>query len=263
MAGLQAQIAEYLRNKTDLAHRQLTIADVFCYARSDAERWKMRGNCALFRSTSEDARPLQQARDIHTMSYMDLGNTPAHPDENKLDELEQLLLHGTSSQEQSTPDQAVTPISGSPGFPYTTAFSNKDEAEDEEVSMNSDVQGALGLYAEATQDMATAGLELALGRHFACADYCNQAVEKAAQAVSLLHQGHRTMYDHDLRTLGVAVGAPIEVQEDMATLTPFHPEAFYAETPPEEADEVINAEQASEYIQTARRVLRWTRSIIL
>jgi hypothetical protein len=49
----------------------------------------------------------------------------------------------------------------------------------------------------------------------------------------------------------------------MATLTPFHPEAFYVDTPPEEADEVINAAQASEYIATARRVLRWARGIIL
>ena len=55
----------------------------------------------------------------------------------------------------------------------------------------------------------------------------------------------------------------IILQEDMAALTPFHPEAFYAETPPEEADERINAEQASEYMQIARRVLRWARGIIL
>ena len=129
--------------------------------------------------------------------------------------------------------------------------------------MDSDVQGAFGLYAEATQDAATAGLELALGRHFACADYCNQAAEKAAQAVNLLRQGHRAMYNHDLRALGETVGAPAEVQADMALLTPFHPAAFYADTPPEEADELISAEQASEYIQVARRVLRWARGIIL
>ena len=194
------------------------------------------------------------------MSYMNLGDGPAHPDESKQGELEQLLLHGIRSQEP--------PVSGekhadtSPRTSYTPLYSREEE-EDEDVSMDSDVQGAFGLYAEATQDVATAGLELALGRHFACADYCNQATEKAAQAVNLLRQGHRAMYDHDLRALGAAVGAPAEVQEDMASLTPFHPEAFYAETPPEEADEVINAEQASEYIQTARRVLRWARGIIL
>jgi HEPN domain-containing protein len=71
------------------------------------------------------------------------------------------------------------------------------------------------------------------------------------------------MYDHDLRTLGAQVGAPVEIQEEMATLTPFHPEAFYADTPPEEADEVISAEQASSYVQSARRIVRWARNIVL
>lgn len=197
------------------------------------------------------------------MSYMDMGNGPAHPDENTGDDLEQLLLHGLRSPEASTSGAKDSPAPASPHTLYTPSYSSEEEEEDEEVSMNSDVQGAYGLYAEATQDAATAGLELALGRHFACADYCNQAVEKAAQAVSLLRQGHRVKYDHDLRALGAAVGAPAEVQEEMAKLTPFHPEAFYAETPPEEADEVISAEQAGEYIQIARRVLRWARGIVL
>jgi HEPN domain-containing protein len=111
--------------------------------------------------------------------------------------------------------------------------------------------------------MATAAIELGLGRHFACVDYCNQAVEKAAQAVSLRRFGHRSAYNHDLRALGALVGAPKEIQDEMDKLTPFHPEAFYVDTPPEEADEVINTEQASAYIQNARKVLRWTKSIVL
>ena len=111
--------------------------------------------------------------------------------------------------------------------------------------------------------MATAGVELGLGRHFACADFCNQAVEKAAQAVSLLRFGHRSMYDHDLRELGAIVGASPEIQEEMAILTPFHPEAFYVDTPPEEADEVVSAEQAESYRQHARHILNWARSIVL
>jgi HEPN domain-containing protein len=194
------------------------------------------------------------------MSYMNMGDGPAYPDESREEELEQFLLHGTRSQDPviSRSDHAAPPHTS-----YTPSYKREEEEEDEEVLPNSDVQGALGLYAEATQDLATASLELALGRHFACADYCNQSVEKAAQAVNLFRQGRRTMYNHDLRALGEAVGAPAEVQEDMAALTPFHPEAFYAATPPEEADEAISAEQASEYIQTARRVLRWARGIIL
>ncbi len=126
-----------------------------------------------------------------------------------------------------------------------------------------DVQGAIGLFAEAAQDMATAGVELGLGRHFACVDYCNQVAEKAAQAVSLLRFGRMSTYDHDLGKLGALVGAPREIQDEMAILTPFHPESFYADTPPEEADDVINAEQASGYLQSARHVLRWARNIVL
>jgi HEPN domain-containing protein len=165
-------------------------------------------------------------------------------------ELEQLLLEGVSLTRETVP-------------PAKRSYNSEVDDENADISPGGDIQGALGLYAEAAQDMATAGVELGLGRHFACADFCNQAAEKAAQSVSLLRFGRRSMYDHDLRALGVLVGAPEEIQEEMAILTPFHPEAFYAETPPEEADEVISAEQASSYIQSARLVLRWARAIVL
>jgi HEPN domain-containing protein len=122
---------------------------------------------------------------------------------------------------------------------------------------------ALSIFAEAVQDMASAGLELAIGRHFACADICNQVAEKSFQAVSMRRDGHRTMYDHDLRALGEAVGAPVEILEDAAALSPYHPEAYYAETPPEEADQTISAEAAQVLMQRARRVLRWARSVVV
>jgi len=172
------------------------------------------------------------------------------PIEGNENELEQLLLQGITLQNSPSADR------------YTASPLDHDD-EDEAVSPDNDVQGALGLFAEATQDMATATVELNLGRHFACADFCNQAVEKAAQSVSLLRLGHRSMYNHDLRALGALIGAPEEIQAEMAILTPFHPEAFYADTPPEEADEVISAEQASSYVQSARKVLRWVRGIVL
>lgn len=172
--------------------------------------------------------------------------------EHNEDDLERLLVEGVS-------------LEGSPStaMPERSLDPHALEEEERELPLETDVQGALGLFAEAAQDMATASLELSLGRHFACADYCNQVAEKAAQAVSLLRFGRRTMYDHDLRTLGASVGAPQEIQDEMDILTPFHPEAFYAETPPEEADAVINAVQASSYVQSARKVLRWARDIIL
>jgi HEPN domain-containing protein len=176
-------------------------------------------------------------------------------DDSSLEELERLLEQGVTL-DQNTGQGSIS----SPALPPSLYGE-----EDEEVlhDPGSDFQGAVGLYAEAAQDMATANLELSLGRHFACADYCNQVAEKAAQAVSLLRFGRRSMYDHDLRMLGALVGAPVEIQDEMATLTPFHPESFYMDTPPEEADDVINAEQAATYVQTARHVLRWARSVIL
>jgi HEPN domain-containing protein len=187
------------------------------------------------------------------MSQRDTGDS-AGADNHHLDDLERLLEQGVRLTQPTTP--AVSP----------RALRGNDEADDEEEGEfvpGSDLQGAIGLYAEAAQDMATAGLELGLGRHFACVDFCNQAVEKAAQAVSLRRFGRRTMYDHDLGKLGAAIGAPQDIQADMSALSPFHPEAFYADTPPEEADAVINAEQASAYVQSARGVLRWARDIVL
>lgn len=173
--------------------------------------------------------------------------------EHNEDDIEQQLLSGLSLRD--------LPMKASDIREDLSLIEQDDENQASHLS--SDIQGSLGLFAEAVQDMATASVELSLGRHFACVDFCNQAVEKAAQAVSMLRFGRRTMYDHNLRSLGSHVGAPDEILDEMERLTPFHPETFYIDTPPEEADEVINAEQASSYIQGARKVLRWARSIVL
>jgi|SRR5437660_1687189 len=180
------------------------------------------------------------------MSAMQNGKHET-PGEGNNDDVEQLLLRGVTLHQE----------------PSTTTPSQEAADEDREAFPDTDVQGALGLFAEAAQDMATASVELGLGRHFACADFCNQAVEKAAQAVSLLRYGRRSRYHHDLRTLGTLVGASPQILDEMNRLTPFHPEIFYADTPPEEADEIISAEQASGYVQSARKVLRWARAIVL
>ena len=181
---------------------------------------------------------------------------------------DKLTLHDQKASQQSDEElvrllENGVSLSQPTVLPQSQPAKHRDKDEDDEVPTEGDLQGALGLFAEAAQDMATSGVELGLGRHFACADFCNQAAEKATQSVSLLRFGCRSMYDHDLRALGLLVGAPEEILEDLAILTPFHPESFHAETPPEEADDVINAEQASSYIQNARHVLSWVRAIVL
>ena len=195
--------------------------------------------------------------------------SPTNASNEKSDNLHQdtSTLHNQNASEQSDAElkrllEEGVSLSGESALPQSQRSQHGDD-ENDDVTSEGDLQGALGLFAEAAQDMATCGVELGLGRHFACADFCNQAAEKATQSVSLLRFGRRSMYDHDLRALGVLVGAPEEILEELAVLTPFHPEAFHAETPPEEADEVISAEQASSYIQSARHVLRWARAIVL
>src|SRR6266699_1313951 len=186
------------------------------------------------------------------------------PHDDSQDELERLILEGVNNSESPlSSSETATPVSGRKHPRYTESYRDEEEDADTEVAKEGDLQGALGLFAESAQDLATAGVELGLGRHFACADFCNQAVEKAAQAVSLLRFGRRSMYDHDLRALGAKVGATSNIQDEMALLPPFHPEAFYADTPPEEADDVISAEQAQTYLQHARHVLKWARAIVL
>jgi len=184
------------------------------------------------------------------MPQMHTGNSadPGNSNDSNVDELERLLVEGVTLSQAPAAPPASPPL----------------QREDGDVgTQGGDVQGAIGLFAEAAQDLATAGVELGLGRHFACVDYCNQVAEKAAQAVSLLRFGRMSTYDHDLGKLGALVGAPREIQDEMAILTPFHPESFYADTPPEEADDVISAEQASGYLQSARHILRWARNIVL
>ena len=186
-------------------------------------------------------------------SYDGMHELPYEGSDNELDTIKQLLTQGITLHDQT---QAETPN-------RPALNTQEEDDEDSSVLLEGDLQGALALYAESAQDMATATVELSLGRHFACADFCNQAVEKAVQSLSLLRSGRRTSYNHDLRTLGEAVGAPASILDALEALTPFHPEAFYADTPPEEADEVINAEQASQYIQYARTVMRWARDIVM
>lgn len=198
------------------------------------------------------------------MSQVHNSNDKA-PRQGNEDDLEHLLLEGISLASPAQPVSSENPhgVGGRGVYNIETSTFDNDEEEDSENYPDTDIQGSLGLFAEASQDMATAAVELGLGRHFACVDYCNQAVEKAAQAVSLRRFGRRSAYDHNLRALGALVEAPKAIQDEMDKLTPFHPEAFYVDTPPEEADEVINAEQASTYVQNARNVLRWAKSIVL
>lgn len=122
---------------------------------------------------------------------------------------------------------------------------------------------ALSVFAEAAQDVVTAGLEYAIGRMFICADFCNQSAEKALQSVYIYRTGHRASYDHDLAALGTVVGAPSSLVPVFELLTPFHPEAYYAHVAIEDADDTVTGETAQSCIAGARAIIAWVRSIVV
>ena len=122
---------------------------------------------------------------------------------------------------------------------------------------------ALGIYAEAAQDLSSAGLALAAGNLYNCADLCNQAAEKICQSVYVLHHDSRAAYDHDLRALGELVDAPPEILADLDILSEYHPSRYLADRTVEEADDAVGGDTASELLQRARRVQRWARPLIM
>ena len=122
---------------------------------------------------------------------------------------------------------------------------------------------ALGIWAEAAQDLSSAGLARAAGTTYNCADLCNQVAEKALQAVYVLRHDARASYNHDLVALGELAQAPREVLDDLAALSPYHPESFLKGRGMDEGDDEVSDETAADLMERARRVLRWARQFVL
>jgi HEPN domain-containing protein len=122
---------------------------------------------------------------------------------------------------------------------------------------------ALSYFAEAAQDLASAGLANAAGMHYNCADLCNQAAEKTLQAVYVASHPARAPYDHDLRALGVLVDAPENILADLDALTPYHPSVFLERVDAEQADDEVGGDTASDLLARARAVMRWARPFLL
>ncbi len=122
---------------------------------------------------------------------------------------------------------------------------------------------ALSLYAEAAQDLASAGLSNAAGMHYNCADLCNHAAEMTLQALYVAQHDSRAAYDHNLRTLGALVGAPDNILADLDALTPYHPSFFLEQVAADQADDEVGGDTASALLGHARAVMRWARPSLL
>jgi HEPN domain-containing protein len=122
---------------------------------------------------------------------------------------------------------------------------------------------ALGIWAEAAQDLSSAGLALAASNYYNCADLANQVAEKSLQAVYVLGHDARASYAHDLRALGTQVDAPESLLQTLDTLTPYHPANYLTDAMPAElADDAVGPDTAQQLLDNARIVLRWARQIV-
>ena len=122
---------------------------------------------------------------------------------------------------------------------------------------------ALGIWAEAAQDLSSAGLALAASNYYNCADLSNQVAEKALQSVYVLTHDSRATYDHDLRALGELVSAPPTVLDTLDTLTPYHPANYLtSDMPAELADDAVGPDKAQQLLDNARKVYRWARQMV-
>jgi HEPN domain-containing protein len=122
---------------------------------------------------------------------------------------------------------------------------------------------ALGIYAEAAQDLMSARLAYVAGNFYNCTDLCNQAVEKVLQAVYVLTHDTRATYNHDLRALGTLVQVPADISNDLDILSAYHPSRFLADRSPEDADDAVAPEAADQLLRMARGVQRWARPLVL
>lgn len=122
---------------------------------------------------------------------------------------------------------------------------------------------ALSMYAEAAQDLASAGLSNASGIHYNAVDLANHAAEMTLQALYALEHDSRAPYNHDLRALGELVGAPADILADLDALNPYHPSVFLEKVSAEMADDEVGGDTAADLLQRARRVMKWARPTLL
>src|SRR5258708_36050787 len=111
-----------------------------------------------------------------------MSQSHTDPGENNQDELERLLMQGIEAPPVSAQSGVDDRDNRASRLHYDQNTivppASEDEEENMEVSTSGDIQDAVGLLAEAEQDMATAGVVFSLGRHFAYVDFWSTEVEQ-------------------------------------------------------------------------------------
>lgn len=120
-------------------------------------------------------------------------------------------------------------------------------------------QEARDLMTQAEADLDTARAIQAIGTYYAAAFFAQQAAEKSLKALHL--EAHRSaIFTHDLSRIAEAVGAPPEIQEDAAELTPEYTISRYPNAANGVPAKLYTKSRGERAVRRAERIVAWVKT---
>lgn len=115
------------------------------------------------------------------------------------------------------------------------------------------------LLEQAEEDLETARVNVEHGRYYATAFFAQQAAEKGLKALYLLKR-REPILTHDLSRIAERLGAPAEVREDAADLTPEYLITRYPNAANAVPAKLYTKRKAEASLERARRIMEWVKT---
>lgn len=115
------------------------------------------------------------------------------------------------------------------------------------------------LLEQAGEDLDTTRVNLEYGRYYAAAFFAQQAAEKGLQALYLSRR-REPIFTHDLSRIAEALGAPVEVREDAADLTPEYIITRYPNAANGVPAKLYTKRKAEASLERAQRIMEWIKT---
>lgn len=114
------------------------------------------------------------------------------------------------------------------------------------------------LWAQALEDLDTARALIEAGRYYASVFFSEQAAEKALKAL-FIERMRRPLFTHDLTELAEELGAPEEIYEAAAELSPDYVTTRYPNAANAIPAKIYTRKSAEEHLKYGERIIGWVR----
>ncbi|MDA2925455.1 HEPN domain-containing protein [Acidobacteria bacterium AH-259-L09] len=114
------------------------------------------------------------------------------------------------------------------------------------------------LLEQAEEDLVTTRINTEHGRYYAAAFFAQQAAEKSLKALYLLKR-REPIFTHDLSRIAERLGAPAEIREDAADLTPEYIIARYPNAANAVPAKLYTKRKAKASLERAERIMKWVK----